>query len=222
MKIRLIIFYVFLFAALIAAGFLISSYFSGAMTIRRLLTENKHLKEAITNLTAEDQIGYAKVISTSTIDGKLFTTIRFVETARNDKSKKILRKDYIIEGDIVHFDALIVKFGDKMVMDGRQKSLYLCRRIYGEKTPPDAGLAIEQPGAEPLRYKDILRFLPSGQKDMFWANIWDLAHNPDKLADYDIRAVYGSVLYTQLRTGFIYVFRVTAAGQLYPEIVPEM
>lgn len=207
---------------LIVLGFVALVAFWGTMTISDLLTENKHLRQAITNLTQEDQIGYAKVISQETKDGRLFTTIKFVETARDNKLKKILEKDYTIEGDVVHFDALIVKFGDKMVMDGREKSLYLWRRIYGEKMAPDAGLPIEQPGVEPKRYDDLLKKLGQRQKKLFWSNIWELANDPDKLKEHDISAVYGNVVYSQLRKGLIYVFKITPTGQVYPEVVPEI
>lgn len=207
---------------LIVLGFVALVAFWGTMTISDLLTENKHLRQAITNLTQEDQIGYAKVISQETKGGRLFTTIKFVETARNNKLKKILEKDYTIEGDVVHFDALIVKFGDKMVMDGREKSLYLWRRIYGEKMAPDAGLPIEQPGVEPKRYDDLLKKLGQRQKKLFWSNIWELANDPDKLKEHDISAVYGNVVYSQLRKGLIYVFKITPTGQVYPEVVPEI
>ena len=98
-------------------------------TIQELLAENKELKQALTNLSREDQIGYAKVIAQEMKDGELFTTIRFVETARDNKLEKILEKEYTIAGDIIHFDALIVKFGPKMVMDGRTRALYLWRRV---------------------------------------------------------------------------------------------
>jgi len=207
---------------LIVLGFVALVVFWGTMTISDLLTENKHLRQAITNLTQEDQIGYAKVISQETKDGRLFTTIRFVETARDNKLKKILEKDCTIEGDIIHFDALIVKFGDKIVMDGREKSLYLWRRIYGEKMAPDAGLPIEQPGVEPKRYDDLLKKLGQRQKKLFWSNIWELANDPDKLKEHDISAVYGNVVYSQLRKGLIYVFKITPTGQVYPEVVPEI
>jgi len=79
-------------------------YYHGAKTIHQLLTDNKQLKQSITNLTYEEQIGYAKVISQETINNKFLTTIKFVETARDDKLKKILEKEYTIEGDIIHFD----------------------------------------------------------------------------------------------------------------------
>jgi hypothetical protein len=194
----------------------------GAVTIHKLLAENKQLKQAITNLTQEDQIGYAKVTTQETKDGILLTTIKFVETARDDKLKKILEKEYSIEGDIVHFDALIVKFGDKMVMDGKAKALYLWRRVYGEKMAPEDGFAIEEPGAEPKRYSDLLAALPVRQRQLFWSSRWDLANDPEKLKEYDIKAIYGNVVYSRLRMGLIYVFKISSTGQVYPEIIPDM
>ncbi len=212
-----------LFFILILAGLAIFIYLnSGEKTIHELLAENKHLKQAITNLTNEEQIGYAKVISQGTKDKQLFTTIKFVETAKDDKLKKILEKEYAIEGDIIHFDALIVKFGNKMVMDGKSKALYLWRRVYGEKMNPQDGFIIEQPGSEPNRYKDLLAALPLGHKQLFWSNVWELANDPERLKKYDIEAIYGNVVYSRLRKGLIYVFKISPTGQVYPEVIPDM
>jgi hypothetical protein len=195
---------------------------SGARTIQGLLTENKQLKQAITNLTQEDQIGYATVVSQEKRDGRLYTTLKFVETARDNKLQRILEKQFTIGGDVVHFDALIVSFGDKMVMDGRQKALYLWRRVYGEAMAPADGFPIEEPGKQPKRYEDLLSKLRLSDRKTFWTAIWDLANDPDCLRQYDIKAVYGNVVYTQLRPGLIYVFKITASGQVYPETVPQM
>jgi len=207
---------------LIGFAYIGRGVYYGAVTIHKLLAENKQLKQAIANLTQEDQIGYAKVTAQETKDGILITTIKFVETARDDKLKKILEKQYSIEGDIVHFDALIVKFGDKIVMDGKARALYLWRRVYGERMAPEEGFAIEEPGAEPQRYSDLLEALPVKQKQLFWSSIWELANDPEKLKEYDIKAVYGNVVYSRLRKGLIYVFKIDATGQVYPEIVPDM
>ncbi len=57
---------------------------------------------------------------------------------------------------------------------------------------------------------------------MFWEHIWELANNPEALSQYDIEAVYGNAVYTKLRPGLIYVFKITASGQGYPEVVPEL
>jgi hypothetical protein len=211
---------VLVFVAVFA--YLARGFYYGAMTIHQLLTENRHLKQAVTNLTQEDQIGYAKVVRQEVTDGQLLTTVKFVETARDDKTKRILEKEYTIEGDIIHFDALIVRFGDKMVMDGKTRALYLWRRVYGEKTAPEKAFAIEQPGAEPLRYAELLKVLPPRQRGMFWSNIWDLANDPEKLKQYDIKAIYGNVVYSRLKAGLIYVFKISSTGQVYPEVVPDI
>jgi len=221
-KTKRIVFYLAVFVFLIVLAYIWRGLFYGAATIHELLIENKQLKQAITNLTLEDQIGYAKVIAQERRDGKLFTTIRFVETARDDKLRKVLEKEYTIEGDVIHFDALIVKFGEKIVMEGREKALYLWRRVYSENMAPQNGLPIEEGGKEPARYNDLLKLLPANQRDLFWTNIWELANNPDKLKQYDIKAIYGNVVYSKLKVGLIYVFKISPPGQLYPEAVPDM
>lgn len=213
---------ILIIAAIVGLGYLARGPYKAVVTIHELLAENKDLKQAITNLSSEDQIGYAKVIAQETRDGELFTTIRFVETARNDKLKKIVEKEYTIAGDIVHFDALIVKFGSKMVMDGKMRALYLWRRVYGEQMTPQEGFSIEQPGTEPQRYKDLLQLLPAEHRQMFWSHIWDLANDPEKLRQYDIDAIYGNAVYSKLRQGLIYVFKINSTGQVYPEIVPDI
>jgi len=222
MKIGKIFSYILLGLFLVGFIYLARGLYYGTKTIYELLAENKQLKQAITNLTQEEQIGYAKVIDQQIKDGKVFTTVRFVETARDDKLKKILEKDYTIEGDVIHFDALIVKFGDKMVMDGRARALYLWRRVYGEKMTPENGFAIEDPGKEPQRYNDLLQALPVREKDVFWSGIWSLANDPEKLKEYDIRAIYGNVVYSRLTKGLIYIFKISSVGQVYPEVVPDM
>ncbi|MEF8787724.1 MAG: hypothetical protein V5A84_01520 [Planctomycetota bacterium] len=191
-------------------------------TIHDLFTENRELKEAVTKLTEEEQIGYAKVLEKKRVDGELHTTIKFVETARGNKRKHVLEKTYTVRGETVHFDALIVKFGDQMVMDGRQRALFLWRRVYGEHRSPSAGFPIETPGEEPKRYEELLSELPVEKREMFWDAVWELANDPDKLARYDIQAVYGNVVYSRLQEGLIYVFKIDNSGQLYPEVVPDI
>lgn len=223
MKLRNIITWITLIPLGIGVWYIGRTAYQGAMTIQRLLTENSQLKQAITNLTAEEQIGYAKVIRQETAaDGRKLTTLRFVETDRKDKLKKILEKEYTIEGDVVHFDALIVKFGSQMVMDGKARALYLWRRIYGEKMTPEQGFPIEEIGQEPARYGDVLKLLKSKDRQMFWDHIWQLAHDAELLKQYDIEAVYGNAVYSKLRPGLIYVFKITPSGQVYPEAVPEL
>ena len=125
----------------------------GAKTIDQLLTKNKALKQEIDE------------------NGKLFSTILFVETARNDKLKKVLEHEYIVEGDIIHFDALIVSFDNYLVTNGKRKALYLWRRIYSDCMAPETGFAIESKGQEPKRYAQFLKLLDKKDRQLFWQEI---------------------------------------------------
>jgi hypothetical protein len=211
---------------LLGAGAGIAVWQSGVwrvtMTLSDLLTENRDLKEALAHLTAEDQIGYAKVLRQETVDGHVQTTIRFVETARGDQRRQVLVRECTIPGDVVHFDALIVRFPRQMVMDGKGRALYLWRRIYGETIPPEQGFAIEPEEGEPARYADLLGKLPVEHRAMFWEAIWSLANNPERLVEHEIQAVYGNAVYTRMEPGLIYVFRIGATGDFYVESVPEL
>jgi hypothetical protein len=208
--------------ALIVVGIIAVTGYFGLKTITELLTENKQLKESLARLTEEDQIGYAKVIKQERKDGGLETTLKFVETARDDKSKKILEKEYTIDGDVVHFDALIVKFSSQLIIDGKERSLYLWRRVYGENMAPNTGYPIEEAGQEPIRYRGLLEKLRLKDQRTFWNAIWELSNDPQKLKQVGVQAIYGNAIYSKLRPGIIYVFKISNSGQVYPETVPEM
>jgi hypothetical protein len=203
-------------------AFVGGSIFYGSKTVHDLLAGNEKLKVAITSLTHEDQIGFAKVLKQEERDGTLYTTVKFVETARDDMLSKVLEKEYEIEGDVIHFDALVVTFSDEAVMDGKARSLYLWRRVYGESMSPSEGYAIETPGTHPERYAGLLRDLRLPEQQLFWEAIWDLANDPEALRDHGIKAVYGNAVYKRLQPGLIYVFKIGADGHVYPETVLDM
>ena len=207
---------------LIMLALVAGSLFYGTKTVHDLLGDNEKLKEAIRTLTHEDQIGFAKVLKQEMRDGTLYTTLRFVETARGDQLDIVLEKEYEIEGDVVHFDTLIVTFSDQAVMDGKARSLYLWRRIYGEHMSPENGFSIETPDSHPSRYAELLSALKLPEQKMFWEAIWGLANDPEALRDHGIKAVYGNAVYKRLRPGLIYVFKIGSDGQVYPETVPDM
>lgn len=198
------------------------AFLKTGLTIQELLTENKALKQSIENLTEENQIGYAKVVEQYEDSGKRYTTLKFVETARNDPLDIVFESEFTLEGDIVHFDALIVKFTDEFVGDGKGRSLYLWRRVYGEHMAPSDGFPIEVHGREPERYRGLLTLLPLKHREVFWAEIWDLAHDKKHLNEYGIEAVFGNAVYSELRPGLIYIFKISSTGQVYPDVIPDL
>jgi len=203
-------------------AFVGGTIFYGTKTVHDLLAGNEKLKEAITTLTHEDQIGFAKVIKQEEREGRLYTTIKFVETARDDMLNKVLEREYEIEGDVVHFDALIVTFSDQAVMDGKARSIYIWRRVYGDTMSPSEGYTIATPGTHPERYAGLLRDLKLPEQQLFWEAIWDLSNNPEALRDHGIKAVYGNAVYKRLQPGLIYIFKIGTDGQVYPETALDM
>jgi hypothetical protein len=213
---------VFGLLALTAVILISGTLFYGTKTVHDLLGENEKLKQALRTLTDEDQIGYAKVLRQEFREGTFYTTLRFVETARDNQLVNVLEKEVEIQGDTVYFDALIVTFSDQAVIDGKERSLYLWRRIYGENQAPAAGFPVEDEGAEPARYAGLLRRLRLQDRELFWSAVWDLANDPEALQQHGIKAVYGNAVYKRLRPGLIYVFKISPSGQVYPETVPDL
>ena len=75
---------------------------------------------------------------------------------------------------------------------------------------------------EVQRYADLSRKLSLEDRKLFWQGIWDLSNDPNKLHELGIRAVNGKVTYKKLQPGLIYVFRITATGDLYAETVHDL
>ncbi|MHC5093706.1 MAG: hypothetical protein ACYSO2_07390 [Planctomycetota bacterium] len=216
------IYKILVLVAVIGTGGFFWHHFSTNRTIDQLLNKNEELKTAITNLSQEDQIGYAKVLSQETREGHLFTKLLFVEADPEDFTKHILRKEYEIQGDVIHFDTLIVTFGSELVMDGTERAMYLWRRIYGEKQTPEQGFPIETEGEPSPRYTQLSEKLSIEDGNLFWDEIWQLSNNPKRLERLGIKAVYGNAVYRQLKPGLIYIFKVSGTGALYPEIIPDL
>ena len=207
-------------AVLTIAGILGVAFYYSTASIHQLLTENYRLNKAIHNLTREQQIGYA-VLESQTHDpsGRIVNTVRFVQTDPNNPKVVVSEQLFTLSSNIVYFDALIVKFTNDFVKDGRERALYLWRRIYGEKTPPIKGQSIENPGTFPERYDSITRSLNFKNRYVFWNAIWDLANDTELLSDFGITAVFGNAVYIRPMPGKVYLFKISPTGQIYPETI---
>ncbi|MBN1902111.1 hypothetical protein JW926_12375 [Candidatus Sumerlaeota bacterium] len=209
-------------AGLVVLSLVAYAMFYSGKTIHDLLGENKALQKSIANLTREEEVGYAKVISQEEKDGKPYTRILFVVTDPEDMTRRILEKEFEVEGDVVFFDALIVKFKNKTVMEGKDRALFLWRRVYSDKMKPEDGFSIDASGEEPVRYSRICSTLSVKNRLMFWTEIWNLSDDPERLNDSGVRAVYGNAVYKKVKPGLIYRFKLDASGAFYPDTVPDL
>jgi hypothetical protein len=195
---------------------------NAAKTIFELLGENRKLQAALSHLTENRQLGYVKVLEQTRSDGGLRSRLLLVVTDPADQTRRLLEREFTVEGDVVYVDALIVKFEPQLVMDGKARALHLLRRVYGENTPPSQGEAIETPGETPICYADLLDALDLPDREMFWEEIWKLSDDPQRLAAAGVQAVYGNAFYKRMRPGLIYIIQLDADGAFYPLTVPDL
>lgn len=212
-----------LFSVVLVAGALVAGWWfkKGTDTIDDLLNKNEQLKEAISNLTEEERIGYAKVLRQETVGGTLQTTIRFVEIARDDQTT-LSDKEFKVDGDVLYFDGMVVVFPKELVMDGSERAIFLWRRIFGEHQEPTYGWKIGEPGEEPARYREFFDKMNPENKETFWTSIWDLANNPDGLKKHGIRSIQGEAISQKMVPGTVYTFILENTGLVRIEKRPDI
>jgi hypothetical protein len=77
------------------------------------------------------------------------------------------------------------------------------------------------PGFKGSLRGDLLDRLPTADQGLFWDAIWRLANDPEAEKAHHIKAAYGNAVYKKFRPGLIYLFKISSAGQVCPETVPD-
>lgn len=210
-------------ALILVAGALVAGWWfkEGTATIDDLLTKNEQLREAISNLTKEERIGYAKVIRQEKVGGMLKTTIRFVEIARDDQTK-LSDAEFTVDGDVLYFDGMVVVFPKELVMDGSERAIFLWRRIFGERQEPTYGLRIGEPGEKPARYREFFDKLTPESNDTFWEAIWSLANDAEGMDEHGIRAIQGEAISQKMVPGIVYTFILENTGLVRVDQRPDI
>lgn len=207
-------------AAIVTAAILGAAFYFSTSSIHSLLTENHKLNKAISNLTNEEQIGFVTLKSRNRNEqGQVESLIRFVQTAPGKPDEIASEELFVVSGEVIHFDALIVKFSDEYVKDGKGRALYLWRRIYGESDAPADGQLIQSRGQAPERYNAITQSLRLKDQAVFWDAVWNLASDPQQLSEYGVTAVFGNAIYSKIEPDKVYLFKISPTGQIYPDVL---
>lgn len=186
----------------------------GATTAWVFLSADRHeaelrrLREVIDRLQAERRIAEVHVLRQ---DART-TTFRFREV-RPDGAP-LHERDFTIEGDVVYFDALVIKFEHAYVERGdhlRGRSLYLFERVFGEHQEPAQGFRLDE--GVPIAYRvNGQGGAPSKFEQELWADFWKYALDPQAARAKGIRVAQGEAVRTKLRLGMVYRLTIEAAG----------
>lgn len=155
--------------------------------------------------------------------GQLLTRFSFVET--DDEGQPLEKpREFTIEGDVVHVDALVISFEDEYVEKGdplKGTALCLFRRIHGDEQKPSDAFPLDPVRTRPVAYSRGGQ--PSEFEKKLWEDFWEYANNPKKAEDAGVRTAQGKVSYTKLRPMMRYRLMLRSTGDftIQPETMPR-
>ena len=158
---------------------------------------------------------------TDQASGDPVITLRFTEY---DHAGQPMPPRYLrVRGDEVYFDALVIKFENQYVAAGdalRGQSIYLFRRVFGNKQKPDEGEPIDQRQISGAPIPDVYRVdpNPSSYELQLWQDFWSYANDKEAARQQGVRVVQGEAAYTKILPGRIYTLTIQANGGI--NIVP--
>jgi hypothetical protein len=164
--------------------------------------EKKELARAIERLTAATRLADILVLDQTPrgAGGPVMTTLQFVEWDR--QGKPLPARIFVIQDDVIFFDALVIKFNAEHVAAGdalRGKSVSLFRRVYGEHQNPAEGYCIDPEGDVPSVFR--VNPEPSPFERRLWSQFWDYVGNPQLAAAEGVRVAQGEAVYVRMRKG---------------------
>ena len=183
---------------------------------RRIEAERKNdqLQQVIQRLGAERRVADVIVTEQKAVDGKLQTTLLFVEYGRGGAA--LPAKRFAIVGDVAYFDAMVVKFDGKFVEQNdplRGRSVALFTRVYGEHQPPENGFRVDTPNQVPDVYRGDDPVVAEFEREL-WANFWRLADDEAYRKEMGVRVAQGEAVWTKFRPDKLYTLTLESNGGL--------
>lgn len=131
--------------------------------------------------------------------GGAHTSFRFQEHGPDGKPAGPAQS-FTVFGDVVYFDALVVKFDDAFVERNdllKGSSLLLFRRVFGEHQAPADGFPLDAAGTRPHGYEPEPDAAPSFHQDL-WSRFWEYAQQPEVAREAGVRAMHGEAPFMRL------------------------
>jgi hypothetical protein len=210
-----LVFFALIFFALVFAFEVYRAHHSVEAQLEVEKDRNAQLLSIVQRLSSETRVADILVTSQSTgADGKLSTELRFVEY--DHQGNPLPARQFVISGQVIHIDALVVKFEGKFVEENdplRGHSVALFSRIYGDHQSPDSAELIDQPGQIPPAYRggnaQVSKF-----ESQLWKDFWQLADDPAYRSSMGVRVAQGEGVYRPFQPGYLYTLTLETNGGL--------
>src|SRR5258708_25745333 len=133
----------FLFVGVVSAAavgiYTYQAHNSVQAQLEREQQRTAELQQIVQRLSAERRVADIIVTDQQIVNGVLRTTLLFGEYGRDGSS--LPAKTFVVEGKMIHLDAMVVKFDGKFVEQNdplRGHSIALFTRLYGDTQTPAA------------------------------------------------------------------------------------
>jgi hypothetical protein len=188
---------------------------------RELEQQKLQLQQVVQRLTTEKRVAEIVVTERSVAeDGTPTSALLFVEYARDGST--LPPKSFIVRGDQVHIDGLVIEFDGDFVQKGdplRGHSILLFDKIYGSADRPVDAYRIDSPGRIPDLYAAASPQISQFETDL-WSNFWRLARDEAFRKEKGVRVANGKSVYGPFETDRLYTITLDASGKLSCEDSP--
>ena len=183
--------------------------------IARRFYEEKLLSEIISRLEADSRVAEVLVTGVNYNEEfkKNFTTVKFLEY--NTRGKPLEAKYFTFPGNIIQFQALVVRFDDRFVAAGdrlRGRSVYLFWKAFcldGANTKEFPITYVEEvPGGYQVSHKT------NAFESSFWRQFWRYAFDKQQASRSGVKNVQIEAPGAMFIPGYLYTVKIEHDGGL--------
>jgi hypothetical protein len=196
----------------------LSGTVAGGYWVYHLWSESQRYERYLYHLLGERRVAEICALQQRrTAEHGVETTLRFQEF--RDGGMPLSPLTLTLPGEEVYIDALVTVFDSAAVQSGRAQSLYLFRRIFTERVPPQQGVALYRKAhadhgiPPPYRHETIER---RAQRRV-WQHLWRLIEDRAYAQTHGVRTHFGQAVYARMAAGRCYSVSLQNHGGLLLE-----
>ncbi len=206
-----------LIALLMAAIFTTDQF--GRMEVRRLTTKVNDLEREkaemagyVRRISASRRVAQMDILSQEKdSENRTVTTLRWQQISTGGALGS--PESITIQGEQIYVEAMVIKFDYDLVgraTPDHDASLVMFRRIFGDRQPPEAGIALDRT-APPESSGDTP---PDTLAEKLWPRFWQITEDPQLASLYGIRVAQSEAPSVRVTPGQVWEVTLDAAGGL--------
>ncbi|RJP29136.1 MAG: hypothetical protein C4533_04885 [Candidatus Omnitrophota bacterium] len=187
----------------------------------KIHAERMILSQIISRLTAESRIAQVIVtrVEKDPATNKELTTIKFLEYDTDNSALK--PRYFTFPGNIIHFQALVIRFDDKFVMKGNRlkgKSAYIFMKTFVINGKEAQVYEINKVDNIPSGYE--IKGRASNFQKKIWKEFWDYALDNDKAKLLGIKNAQIEAPASKFVPGILYTVKIEHDGGIRIDTQP--